>query len=311
MNAVPQTPPAKMEMQVKGDQRYMMQRLDEGTVCDLTGRDRTIEIQYHCSPGATTDRISWIKEVTTCAYLMVVHTPRLCDDVAFVPPKETKANIITCRDIIPEEGLHEWSRRKMIEVEDMLIGRGRGGVAGNGGGGKGAPVTIGGIVVGGRKTFGNEVPRLAPPRGIRQANAAAAAQVVKVVAKGSGGKDKSFEVLSDEDLAQLGIDAETISQMREDMKKVAGEKEWKVELIDVGDEDDTRALRGVVMDDVDEGQAGEEVPKRGSEKKKTKEKEKEKAERGQKVADGAEKEEEEVDDEGSEEQFYQRQRDEL
>ena len=295
VNTVPQAP-AKMELQVKGDQRYMMQRLDEGTVCDLTGRDRTIEIQYHCSPGATTDRISWIKEVTTCAYLMVVHTPRLCDDVAFVPPKETKANIITCRDIIPEEGLQEWSQRKMIEVEDMLIGRGRGAT---GNGDKGTPVTIGGIVVGGRKTFGGEVPRLAPPRGIRPANAAA--QVVKVVAKGSG-KEKSFEVLSDEDLAQLGIDSETISKMREDMKKVAGEKEWKVELIDLEGEDDTRALRGVVMDDADE--EADEAPKRGSGKK---------AERGQGVAEVAEAEEkeEEEQDKGSEEQFYQRQRDEL
>jgi protein OS-9 len=77
-------PPA--ELQVKGDQRYLVQKLEGGTICDLTGRARTIEVQYHCVPGMQNDRIGWIKEVTICAYVMVVNTPRLCDDVAFLPP---------------------------------------------------------------------------------------------------------------------------------------------------------------------------------------------------------------------------------
>ncbi|KXJ87010.1 glucosidase II beta subunit-like protein-domain-containing protein, partial [Microdochium bolleyi] len=209
-----------MELQVKGDQRYMVQRLDAGTICDLTGRERTIEIQYHCSPGSTQDRIGWIKEVTTCAYLMVVNTPRLCNDVAFLPPKETKANIITCRDIIPEEGVSEWRQRKMVEVESMLTGKGAN---------KG-PATIGGIVVGGRKTFGDEVARLSPPRGMRQ-QAEAVQKVLNVVAKGSG-KEKTFDVLNDEDLAALGIDRETIDELHDQMEKVAGEKDWKLELVE-------------------------------------------------------------------------------
>ncbi|KAH7021316.1 glucosidase II beta subunit-like protein-domain-containing protein [Microdochium trichocladiopsis] len=272
-----------MELQVKGDQRYMVQRLDAGTICDLTGRERTIEIQYHCSPGSTQDRIGWIKEVTTCAYLMVVHTPRLCDDVAFLPPKETKANIITCRDIIPVEGIDEWRQKKMVEVEDMLVGKGRGG--GASGNGKG-PVTIGGIVVGGRKTFGDEVARLSPPRGARQ-HVDAVQQVLELVARGSG-KEKSFETLTDEEMARLGIDPETIEKLREEMKKVAGEKEWKIELIEVGGEDDARALRAVVMEDADES----EGEAKGGQRK----------EQDQ----GDDKE-----DEGSQEQFYERERDEL
>ncbi|EAA34179.1 PRKCSH-domain-containing protein [Neurospora crassa] len=108
------SPPPNTELQAKDNQRYLVQRLDGGTICDLTGRPRTIEIQYHCNPALSGDRIGWIKEVTTCAYLMVIHTPRLCADVAFLPPKETKAHPITCRQIITsdEEALSFNQRRK-------------------------------------------------------------------------------------------------------------------------------------------------------------------------------------------------------
>lgn len=271
-----QQQPPNMELQVKGDQRYMVQKLDSGTLCDLTGRDRTIEIQYHCSPGSTQDRIGWIKEVTTCAYLMVVNTPRLCDDVAFLPPKATKANIITCRDIIPEQGVSEWYQKKMVEVEDMLIGKGRN---------KG-PATIGGIVVGGRKTFGDEVARLSPPRNVRQ-KASPAHQVLEVVAKGSG-KEKTFDVLSDEDLAALGIDRETIDELQDQVEQVAGDKDWKLELVEVVGQEDTKVLRAVVLDDTVDA-AG-----------------------GSKAKDGKAEVETDADDEdeGSEEQFY-RNKDEL
>ena len=89
------TPAGVTEMVVKGDQRYLVQRLDSGTICDLTNRPRTIEIQYHCAPGTTVDRVNWIKEVTTCTYLMMVQTPRLCEDSAFRPPKPVRSHPIT------------------------------------------------------------------------------------------------------------------------------------------------------------------------------------------------------------------------
>ena len=108
------SPPPNTELQAKDNQRYLVQRLDGGTICDLTGRPRTIEIQYHCNPALSGDRIGWIKEVTTCAYLMVIHTPRLCADVAFLPPKETKAHPITCQQVVSsdEEALSFNQRRK-------------------------------------------------------------------------------------------------------------------------------------------------------------------------------------------------------
>ncbi|CCC05231.1 unnamed protein product [Sordaria macrospora k-hell] len=112
------SPPPNTELQAKDDQRYLVQRLDGGTICDLTGRPRTIEIQYHCNPALSSDRIGWIKEVTTCAYLMVIHTPRLCADVAFLPPKETKAHLITCQQVISsEEEVISFNQRRKNTID--------------------------------------------------------------------------------------------------------------------------------------------------------------------------------------------------
>ncbi len=54
-------------------------------------------MKYHCVPELQNDKISWIKEVTICAFVMVVNTPRLCYDVAFLPPMETRAYPISCQ----------------------------------------------------------------------------------------------------------------------------------------------------------------------------------------------------------------------
>lgn len=77
--------------------------MKSGTLCDLTMRPREIEIQYHCGTTGS-DRIAWIKEVTTCSYLMVVHTPRLCTDAAFQPQAQAETHEILCKPIIGEEG---------------------------------------------------------------------------------------------------------------------------------------------------------------------------------------------------------------
>ncbi|KAJ5528020.1 hypothetical protein N7513_012179 [Penicillium frequentans] len=62
------------ELHTKGGSRYLVQHLQGGTKCDLTGRERRVEVQFHCHPQST-DQIGWIKELTTCSYLMVIYTP--------------------------------------------------------------------------------------------------------------------------------------------------------------------------------------------------------------------------------------------
>ncbi|KAK9367843.1 glucosidase II beta subunit-like protein-domain-containing protein [Lipomyces kononenkoae] len=103
-------------VQTAGEMRYLVQKIGGGSICDLTGRERKIEIQFHCNPNSH-DKIAWIKEVTTCRYLMVIHTPRLCQDVAFLPPKEDRANEIYCRRIMSEEHIEKSKAKAFFDAE--------------------------------------------------------------------------------------------------------------------------------------------------------------------------------------------------
>ncbi|KAI8958290.1 glucosidase II beta subunit-like protein-domain-containing protein [Daldinia sp. FL1419] len=253
--------PPNTELQVKGDQRYLVQKMADGTICDLTGRERTIEIQYHCSPGSTQDRIGWIKEVTTCAYLMVVHTPRLCVDVAFQPPKEEKANIISCRAIVSEAEIADWHAQKTLEAQSAMIGQVKGEVK--------APVTIGGIVVGGRQILGRgedgkAAHQLAPPRNFRSSNIS---PLVEVVAKGASKEEGSkVEILTDEELAKLDLNPEMIEELRKELQKLAGDRGWKLEVVEVPG--DAREIHSVVdTDEVQKPDADDENKESGSEEK--------------------------------------------
>ncbi|KAI0171696.1 glucosidase II beta subunit-like protein-domain-containing protein [Hypoxylon sp. FL1284] len=252
--------PPNTELQVKGDQRYLVQKMGDGTICDLTGRERTIEIQYHCSPGSTQDRIGWIKEVTTCAYLMVVNTPRLCVDVAFQPPKEERANVISCRAVVSEAEQASWHAQKTLEAQSAMVGQAKGEAK--------ASITVGGVVVGGRQMLGKgedgkEAHKLAPPRNFRSSNVA---PLIEVVAKGSSKEEGSkVDILTDEELAKLDLSPEMVEDLKKELQKLAGDRGWKLEVVEMPG--DPREIRGVVDTDeeeADEGQGGEET---GSEEK--------------------------------------------
>ncbi|KAM0274394.1 hypothetical protein ACHAQH_007896 [Verticillium albo-atrum] len=277
------------ELQIKGDQRYLVQRLDGGTICDLTGRERTIEVQYHCMPGLKSDRISWIKEVTTCAYLMVVNTPRLCNDVAFLPPKQTSANPISCRLILDTNdpaAKAAWHQRKTLEAEASMISGERAKddsrFAENARPDldsesfhKHEAVNVGGIIVGGRKVLGEADEEgkppaiLKPPRnfmpnkaqaGKPRAPAAAADEeapppyetetIASRKHKAEGGE---FWILTDEELEELDLEPETVEDMRQEIEKLAGDKGWKLEVVEAPG--DLRELRGYVDDDEDDAKA--------------------------------------------------------
>jgi len=108
------------ELQATGELRFLVQKLGGGTLCDLTGKERKIEVQFHCNSQGT-DRIGWIKEVSICCYLMVVYTPRLCNDVAFLPPRENRANGVECQPIMNEEEIDEYYERKAKEEQSKAL----------------------------------------------------------------------------------------------------------------------------------------------------------------------------------------------
>ncbi|KAL7267007.1 Protein OS-9 [Rhizina undulata] len=106
-------------LQTTGDLRFLVQKIGGGTVCDLTGKERKIEIQFHCNSQGP-DRIGWIKEVSICCYLMVVYTSRLCKDIAFHPPRENHANLMQCWEIMNPARVIEWTEeqeKRRIEWE--------------------------------------------------------------------------------------------------------------------------------------------------------------------------------------------------
>ncbi|KAI0876138.1 glucosidase II beta subunit-like protein-domain-containing protein [Hypoxylon argillaceum] len=242
--------PPNTDLQVKGDQRYLVQRMGDGTVCDLTGRERTIEIQYHCSPESTQDRIGWIKEVTTCSYLMMINTPRLCVDVAFQPPKEERANIISCRAIVSESAQADWHARKTLEAQAAMVGRAKEAAK--------SPIVIGGVVVGGRQMLGTgedgkEAPKLSPPRNFRGTNAGAGLhKLVEIIASATS-KDEGGEVniMTEEQLQELELSPETIESLRKEIQKLAGDRGWQLKMVELPG--NNRELVGIIDDDGEEG----------------------------------------------------------
>ncbi|KAI0161593.1 hypothetical protein GGR57DRAFT_362946 [Xylariaceae sp. FL1272] len=231
------------ELQVKGDQRYLVQKMADGTICDLTMRERTIEVQYHCSPGSTQDRIGWIKEVTTCSYLMLINTPRLCNDVAFQPPREERANIVSCRVILNDEGQAEWHLQKTLEAQAAMIRDTKQAAKG--------PIVIGGVVVGGRQIIGKgedgkEAPKLVPPGNFL---GGAMNQLVEIIASAAA-KDEGGEiqVMTEDELAALELSPEMIEELKKELQKLAGDKGWKLQLVEVPGNAGARELLGVIED---------------------------------------------------------------
>jgi protein OS-9 len=336
--------PPNSELAVKDNQRYLVQRLDGGTLCDLTGRERTIEIQYHCHPGLPWDRIGWIKEVTTCTYLMVVQTPRLCADVAFLPPKEGRAHPVTCQPIADGKGDGEsWSRitgmdgaessriaaadGQAAEVILSAAGAGKDGGAKQpaAGSAEHAGLTIGGVVVGGRAMLGNgddgaPATRLPSPRHLGGGRSGGGT-IVEILAKGTskaeGGK---VEVLTREELEMLDLSPEAIEDLRRELQKLAGDNGWKLEVVEVPGE--IPEIRGIVEEDDDDEaeKPAKKQPKKAKEKVKeedwkvfraeTKKKQKGSGKDRPKQGDGKQKDkaQDSDDEEGSTEKFY---RDEL
>ncbi|KAI4723319.1 hypothetical protein E4T48_00434 [Aureobasidium sp. EXF-10727] len=221
------------KLETRGESRYLVQRLAGGTTCDLTGRERRIEVQFHCNP-ATADRISLIKEVATCAYLMVIQTPRLCNDVAFQPPQKDRANKIACSPILDQDQVPEYEAA-VAAASDILANDMPNPLAGSQ---SKAPVVVGGITVGAHKWV---------PEGTK----------IEKSAIVGGTKDKFVETIADsfgkamsaDDLKRLGLgDAKSVEALKKELEKIAGGQGWELKVFDTPD---GREYRGVLLGDED------------------------------------------------------------
>ena len=281
------------QIQTKGDMRYMVQKLADGTTCDITGRPRRVEVQFHCHPQSA-DRIGWIKEISTCVYLMVIYTPRLCNDVAFQPPKENEAQKIVCREIVRPEELESWRAKKAAEVERKLVGsKGEASASST----SGRPI-VGDIEVGGMKTVGQEGKRIDAPKVFHPADVPG-----EVVAKWSPTENEGkVQRVKDEDLREMDLSPAIVEEMMKELAKLSENRPWQLEVHE--SQGGIRELRGIVEDEGEElqGEEGEASEKMGDEQGETGAKRKKEI-KGKRKPKKEEKKEEEAGEEGSEETF--------
>ena len=209
-----------VELQTKGGSRYLVQRLEGGTTCDLTGRNRKIEVQFHCHPQ-TTDRIGWIKELTTCSYLMVVYTPRLCNDVAFLPPQKDDVYPIECREILSPQDVPDWEALHNYQHSQRLVD-------------SALPEhsMIGGIAVGAQNLVGME------GRQIERGRVASIGDGrVEILANRENGK---LVRRSSEELRNFDLDPEKVEMFKRQLEEIANGKDWSLE---VSESQGNRVLR--------------------------------------------------------------------
>lgn len=219
-------------------------------------------LQFHCHPQSS-DRIGWIKEVTTCSYLMVIYTPRLCNDIAFLPPRSNKGHPITCQEILHADQVEAWKARKAAEAERQLFKSSAGKAAGKAAKAEKqepaattdeshnnrnhAPpprIIVGGIQLGGKKLVGDEGRRISSGAviGGGLGNAGVRIDVVaRGEAKAQGG---ATHQLSPDELQRLHVDRDTVERLQRDLQDVAGDKGWRLEVVDAPD--GQRHLRGII-----------------------------------------------------------------
>jgi len=255
--------PPNAELQVKGDQKYLVQKMGAGTICDLTGRERTIEVQYHCAPSMTSERIAWVKEVTTCAYLMLVNTPLLCSDVAFLPPQESTANPITCRPILTLEDIDSYSPKAVDAMTNAHLEGPKGSILGSNP--LHHPPVVGGIIVGGHNILASDGEgvssvSLEVPRSFASGRRKGKRQVDILASRTSVEEGSKYSGLTEEELKAMDIDPSLVEDMRKELQKLAGDRAWRLEVVQVAGGD--REIRGIVdVDEEEDGKDGEGAEK--------------------------------------------------
>jgi protein OS-9 len=225
------------ELRTKGGSRYLVQHLRGGTKCDLTGRERKVEVQFHCHPQST-DQIGWIKELTTCSYLMVIYTPRLCDDVAFLPPQQDEVHNIECREILRPDDVSEWEAvtewYQAHQLADAAAAHSE-------------VQTVGGIVVGGQQLVGMEGKKIEKGR-----VASFGEETVEVVVKRENGE---IQRPSKQVMKKYNLDPEGVEDMKKRLDQLAEGKDWTLEVVE---SDGMIKFQGAIEKDDDELDAKED-----------------------------------------------------
>lgn len=188
---------------------------------------------------------------------MVVHTPRLCDDVAFQPPQEDAAHSISCTPILEPEEAETFKREQKAyksALQEAQIWEANPdaaaafGLLGDPSDDEPPMQLVGDIIVGGHDIV---------PEG------------VKIEKSGIvGGKDKYIDTianswgktLSKEELKKLGLDSsraiENLEKLKKEVEQRAKGEKWKVVVVDTPRGREYRGIFGKDVGDDDEIDAG-------------------------------------------------------
>jgi len=190
---------------------------------------------------------------------MIIQTPRLCNDVAFLPPQKDSPNTISCSPILSQDEVPAYtssvassSKQALAsqfpnpfeDQSDMLL-------------------TVGNIVIGGHKWIqqGKEIEKSAiVGGGVKET-------YVDTVADSLG------KLLTTEQLQKLGIsDPKHVEALKKRLKELAGNKEWKLDIVETPT---GKEFRGIIDPGDQEagGKSGKGTEKKGEGKKKKKQEE--------------------------------------
>ena len=193
---------------------------------------------------------------------MVVSTPRLCNDPAFLPPQETHSHAIVCQPVIPEDEIEGWTEmvlEEQAQAASAAMSELEGGSTNaDQHDAQAQPVqspypVVGGIRVGAKRLVGTE------------------GKVIEKSVVVGGGKEfllgtvasSDGSAMSPDELAALKLpDPDNIEQLKRNTKKLAGHNPWKVQLIQTPR---GKELRGVIEESANGEAAQQPGDRRGDE----------------------------------------------
>jgi len=97
---------------------YHSQLYVNGTVCDLTGRQRLTTVRFKCNfEHGEVDQIVSLEEPATCEYILSISTSRICqlEHIKVLPAR--KSIPITCQPLLPASEFEEYTQEQKVKEE--------------------------------------------------------------------------------------------------------------------------------------------------------------------------------------------------
>ncbi|OCT95765.1 protein OS-9 [Xenopus laevis] len=99
--------------------RYHSQMYVNGSKCDLNGKSREMEVRFMCEEG-TGDYIARVDEPQSCAYVLTVHTTRICHHPFLRPPSTGTPQSIKCHPALSPEQYVEYVKAQVSDTKRIV-----------------------------------------------------------------------------------------------------------------------------------------------------------------------------------------------